>query len=215
MENKIIFTQVLLLCLFFSCTSSYQKTNSIPINKQWSVGTKDTTLQQHFDNSFITYYFFGDTNYRIEWGNETIKNKTKNNYEVLGNGVLSVMEFNERTIVLGQGCGTSCFYYIFLPLEKDAIEKSYYFAYAYDIEKNIVVFLPENKDFLRIENFYTQNKLDIEDPNLCFSTFEEDFIENISFNDTALILSWNMSELDTLNNGIKEKIIPLNELLNK
>ena len=122
METKMIFIDVLML-LLIACTNKAKNNVSLERNQHWLVGTKDTTLVEKIGNSFVKYHLQGDSIYRLEWGNETISNISKDTFKVSGSGILGLISNDENTIILGQGCGTSCIYYVILPLDPKRKEK--------------------------------------------------------------------------------------------
>jgi len=197
MEIKVILAGIIfLLC---SCNNKPIANRTARIKDQWHVNMKDTVLTESLKESFIMFDLQGDTSYCIEWGNKTIRNKTIKSFDVLGNGILGVMDSNENAIILGQSCGVSCMYLVVLPLSKNAQEKEYLFAKAYDIGNRLIAFVPEeDKAFIRVENFITGQYMDITEGDLCPAGFKGDCIDTIFFDNSNLVIKWqgNKWEID-------------------
>lgn len=197
METKINLIGIICTCLLLlSCYNQKKNNNqdhSIPIQKQWNIGLKDSTLIEHRENFFVIYHLQGDTAYSIEWGNDSIKNMSMQKFEVLGNGVLGILRTSENCILLSQGCGTSCTYYVILPMKRNMTEKVYYFALANDLKNNFVAYMPsDNNDdiFVRVENYLTGQVMDIKETNVCQATSKSDCIDSVYFNKSSLVLKW-------------------------
>ena len=172
---------------------------------------KDTVLQQQIGDCFIAYHLQGDTVYSIEWGNTSMKNTSKQKFEVLGNGVLSIFKSDENSILLSQGCGTSCTSYVFLPIKENAVERVYDFALASNLKNNLVAYIPNNSDeiFARVENYLTGQKMDIVETNLCPANFKGDCIDSIYFDKSLLVLKWESSKWENNKPATHIKVIPI------
>ncbi|MEA4915900.1 MAG: hypothetical protein VB073_00010 [Proteiniphilum sp.] len=187
------------------------QTESIPIQQQWNVGLRDTIIKECVGNSFIAYHLQGDSIYSIEWGNNFITNTSKKKFEVLGSGVLGLLEVDENCILLSQSCGTSCVYYVFLPLKMDATEKVYDFVLANDLKKHLIAYIPTDNDtiFIRVENYLTGQIMDVKETNMCQATFKADCIDSIYFNKSSLILKWQGSGWSETKPDPHERTIPV------
>lgn len=213
MEAKVIFMGCLML-LFFSCNNRIESNNRMPLNQiqnQWYIGLKDTVLIENFDKDFVKYNLQGDTIYNVEWGNETTNNKSITKFDVLGSGVLGLLDRDENTIILSQGCGTACVYYVILPLKQNALEKVYYFAMAYDLKNNLIAYVPEDDGvFIRVENFITGETMNVREDNLCSASFKRDCIDTIYFKKGSLAIKWQGGKWEQGKPDLQEKIIPVN-----
>jgi hypothetical protein len=210
MEAKINIVLLSIFLLLLSCQSKKVERNTMSIENQWSIGMKDTVLKQQIGDCFIAYHLQGDT-YSIEWGNTLMKNISKQKFEVLGNGVLSIFKSDENSILLTQGCGTSCTYYVFLPLKENAVERVYDFALTSDLKNNLVAYIPDNNDeiFVRVENYLTGQKIDIVEANLCPANFKGDCIDSIYFDKSSLVLKWEGSKWEDNKPDPCIKVIPI------
>jgi len=207
MEAKIILVNCLVF-LVLSCNTKTKLDNRI--QNQWYLGLKDTMLIESSGNSFIKYHLQGDTIYSIEWGNKLINNKSNAKFEVLGNGVLGKLEEDEETIVLNQGCGSSCQYYVFLPIKHNETEKVYNYTKAYDLKRKLVVFIPDGNDiFLRVENYITKQTMDIKESNICPAGFKGDCIDSIYFSKNNLVIKWQGDKWKNTSPDPQEKTIPI------
>lgn len=205
----MIFIDVLML-LLIACTNKAKNNVSLERNQHWLVGTKDTTLVEKIGNSFVKYHLQGDSIYRLEWGNETISNISKDTFKVSGSGILGLISNDENTIILGQGCGTSCIYYVILPLDPKRKEKTFPFAQAYNLEKNIVAYIPDEEDvFIRVENFITGQYMNINEENLCMAGFKGDCIESVYFSDENIVIKWHGKEWSSGKSDLKERKIKI------
>lgn len=216
MEAKMILVTVFGFLLMLSChittkTETNNQLKSIPIQNQWSVDMKDTVLKECVGSSFIAYHLQGDTVYNIEWGNGAIKNISKEKFEILGNGVLGLLEADENCILLSQNCGTSCVWYVFLPLKANAIEKAYNYALTSDLKNHFVAYIPTEDDeiFIRVENYLTGQTMDVKEVNTCPSAFKADCIDSIYFDKSSLILKWQGSNWSETKSDPHERIIPV------
>lgn len=213
MEAKVIFIGCLML-LFFSCNNKFETNNRIQetqIQNQWYVGLKDTVLLEKFEDGFLRYNLKGDTIYHINWGNNSINNNSITKFEILGNGVLGLLDTDENTIILSQSCGTGCLYYVVLPLKQNEPEKIYYFAKAYDLKNKLIAYVPEDENvFIRVENFITGQTIDVKEDNLCPATFKSDCIDAIYFNKNKLVIKWQGKKWEQDKPDLQDKIIPIN-----
>ena len=220
MENKTIFISGLML-LLVACADKTQDNNVLLEKNQnhWQIGTKDTTLVEKIGNLYVKYHLQGDSIYSLEWGNETVSNISKDTFEVLGNGILSYWKikrdknqrgYDEKTIILGQSCGISCIYYVILPLTPKSKEKTFLFAKAYNLEKNIVAYIPDEKDVcIRVENFITGQYMNIKEEDVCMAGFKGDCIESVSFSDENIIIKWQGKDWSKGKPDLKEKKIKI------
>lgn len=209
MENKTIFISSLML-LLIACADKTQDNNIFLEKNHWQIGSKDTTLVEKIGNLYVKYHLQGDSIYSLEWGNETVSNISKDTFKVLGNGILSLIDNDEKTIILGQSCGTSCIYYVILPLTPKSKEKTFLFAKAYNLEKNIVAYIPDEKGvFIRVENFITGQYMNIKEENVCMAGFKGDCIESVSFSDENIIIKWQGKDWSKGKPDLKEKKIKI------
>jgi hypothetical protein len=212
MEAKIIFISSFML-LLIACTDKAEENNNVAlegIQKYWQLGTKDTTLVEKVGNSFVKYHLQGDSIYRLEWGNEKVNNTSKDTFKVLGCGILSLIDNDENTIILGQNCGISCIYYVILPLTLKSKERTYLFAKAYNLEKKLVAYIPDEDDiFVRVENFITGQYMNIKEENVCMAGFKGDYIDSIYFSDENIIIKWQGKEWSNDKSDTKEKKIKI------
>jgi len=191
MEAKAFMS--LLLILFLSCNMKSTvsiKESEIPIHEQWHVGLSDTVLTEVIDDKFIRFLFSGDTIYRIEWGNKHIKNVSTNQIEVLGNGVLGVLDKDEKAIVLSQTCGTNCRCFVILPILADHNERKYFCALTYDFKTNIIAYVPEGNNLIRFENIFTGQTWDLVPWYSCSAVFIEECIDTIRFKNDYIMVDW-------------------------
>lgn len=213
MEIKIIcISSLFLLLFFFACK---KKPNNYKMSLErcqthWQLGIKDTTLIVKVGNLYIKYHIQGDSTYNLEWGNETVKNVSKEKFEVLGNGILNFIDSDEKAIILGQNCGSSCIYYVILPLLQNSKEKKYLFAKTYDLEKTMVAYIPEENDiFVRVENYITGQYMDIKEENICMAVYRGDCIDSIYFSDETIVIKWQGNEWLNDKSDPKEKKIKI------
>ena len=180
MENKTIFISGLML-LLVACADKTQDNNIFLEKNHWQIGTKDTTLVEKIGNSFVKYHLQGDS-----------------------------IDNDDKTIILGQSCGTSCIYYVILPLTPKSKEKTFLFAKAYNLEKNIVAYIPDEKDvFIRVENFITGQYMNIKEEDVCMAGFKGDCIESVSFSDENIIIKWQGKDWSNDKPDLKEKKIKI------
>lgn len=158
---------------------------------------------------YYRFHFKDDTIYTIEWGNKSFKNETKQTFEILGNGTLNLSKSGDAVIILEQSCGTSCSYCVVLPLKTGAKEKVFIQTISYDINKNLIVYIPEEETFIRIENYLTGEKLDILENNLCPAAFKGDCIDSVYFKGNNVIIKWQGSQWEDNKVDPQEKIIPI------
>ncbi len=208
MEIKVIFAGlILLLC---SCNNMPLMNRTARIQDQWHVNMKDTVLTEILMESFVMFDLQGDTSYCIEWGNKTIRNKTLKSFDVLGNGILGVMDSSENAIILGQSCGVSCLYLVVLPLRKNALAKEYSFAKAYDIRNSLIAFVPEDDNtFIRVENFITEQYVEITEDDLCTAGFKGDCIDTVFFDQSNLVIKWQGKKWEINKPDPKERTIQI------
>jgi hypothetical protein len=209
MKNKI----KLIFLTFLLCINCNKKN---PLHKEkkdksiWFLGMKDTTIKQQLKNSYLIYQLQGDSVYKIKWGNKFFNNESTKKFEVLGNGILEVLASNNNSIVLSQGCGSSCMSYVFLPLKNNIKESTYLFSRAYDLKHNLVAYIPmEEENFLTIENFITKRRIEIKETNLCAAAFKADCIDTIYFKNEYLIIRWDgkKDSKETLPHLIEKKYL--------
>lgn len=213
MENKIILLSSVILFLF-SCNNykkQYEDNNDKPINWQFYVGIKDTVLSEKRDGFTLTYYFIGDLTYTIKWSSAHFDNKSSRKFDVLGNGVLGILDADSENIILEQSCGSSCMIYVILPLKNNSVEIEYLFAKAYDLKNKLIAYVPEDENvFIRVENFITGQTIDVKEDNLCPATFKSDCIDTIYFNKSKLVIKWQGKKWEQGKPDLQDKIIPIN-----
>ena len=179
---------------------SISTVSSTPFEKSAEVATNwqlsDTLIKITFSNDNYLNYNFNKGFYKIEWGNEKFKNHSNQEFEIQGNGNLKLLDYDPKTILLSQGCGTSCSYYVVLQISDKVNEKIYHFTKAYDLKNNLVAFIPENTSGLRIrvENYKTGQYQDIIEDNYCSAAFTGDCIDSCYFENESLILKWQGSD---------------------
>jgi hypothetical protein len=206
MEVKIIATLIWVVLIGCSSptTKEREKTSTI-------VNHETPSTQVIHKDVFYNFIPVSDSSYKIEWGNSIFKNVTEKNFELLGSGTLNLLDRDDSSIILMQGCGTSCIYYVVLPMKLNAKEQVFMFAQAYDIENNLVAYIPEDKQpFIRIENYLTGQHLDISESNLCPAAFKGDCIDTSYFTENRFILKWqgNLWRIDK--SDLRERIVPIN-----
>jgi hypothetical protein len=166
------------------------------------------------DTTFLWYKFNNEGAYHLEWGSSTFRNTSKQLFEILGSGNLGLRDFNEKVILLSQGCGTSCTYFVFLPMHENATEKIYNFAYTYNLENQLVAFIPvlEKWDRLnvRIENYQSGRHFDIAEADVCPAAFSGDCIDTCYFvGNDKFVLNWEGTEWKSeQERDVKEKVYP-------
>ena len=121
-----------------------------------------------------------------------------------------MVDYDEKTIILGQSCGTSCKYYVILPLVPNSVEKIYMFAEAFNLEKKMVAYIPEEEDlFIRVENYVTGQYLDIKEENICPAAFKGECIDSVYFSDDTIVIKWQGTEWMNDRPDPKEKKIKI------
>ncbi len=201
MEIKII-NLLLLTILLVSCKQHH--------NLSSEKNEKLSSNRVYIDNG--NYYQFNsldDTSYRIAWGNKMVNNESIQIFDVLGSGKLNLVKSNDKVVILGQSCGSSCVYYVVLPFITGLKEKVFMQTIAYDINKNVVAYIPDDESFIRIENYLTGQKLDIKENNLCPAAFKGDCIDSSYFKNDSFIIKWQGSKWDNDKLDSQEKIIPI------
>lgn len=196
----------------FKRTSSqeYQLTEYHQIQRKSGRPKKHLQLLSTHGNSFVKYHFYGDSTYTLEWGNENVNNTSREKFEILGSGVPPLVDYDEKTIILGQSCGTSCKYYVILPLVPNSVEKIYMFAEAFNLEKKMVAYIPEEEDlFIRVENYVTGQYLDIKEENICPAAFKGECIDSVYFSDDTIVIKWQGTEWMNDRPDPKEKKIKI------
>jgi hypothetical protein len=203
METKVISSLVFIT--IFGCNNP----STIKGNDHLKPSLKKTSeIVEVNKNDYYKLHFMGDTAYFIEWGNKLYKNETKRTFDVLGSGNVTTRESSNDAIILSQGCGTSCTYYIVLPLKAGSKEKVFMQAIASNISKNIVAYIPEEEEpFIRIENYLTGKKLDIVEKNLCPAAFKGDCIDTSYFKGNNFIVKWQGSKWNDDKKDPQEKIV--------
>lgn len=206
MEIKII--GFLFIIALISCKNQSSILKSYDENEQSFVDSAKHTVNNTGD--YYQYHFKGDTVYIIEWGNKSFKTETKQTFEVLGNGILNFVKSENGAIILEQSCGTSCRYSVVLPLKKELKEKVFMQTISYDINNNLIAYIPEEEAFIRIENYLTGQKLDILESNICPAAFKGDCIDSVYFKGNNVVIKWQGSKWKDDKADPIEKIIPLN-----
>jgi hypothetical protein len=213
MENKMILLYSVLLFLF-SCnnyTKQYEDNSDKPIHEQFYVGIKDSILIEKRGDITLIYDFIGDSTYTIKWSSAHFDNKSSRKFDVLGNGVLGILDADSENIILEQSCGSSCITYVILPLKNKSVEKEYLFAKAYDLKNKLIAYVPEDVNvFIRVENFITGQTIDVKEDNLCPATFKSDCIDTIYFNKNKLVIKWQGKKWEKDKPDLQDKIIPIN-----
>jgi hypothetical protein len=208
METKIVYIIVALFVATVSCKETHTSNNDEDIR---SVDTTTLFLLKH-DSLFckVEYENADSSLYRVIWGSTSFLNKTKETFEVLGNGLLQLKGYNKDAIVLIQRCGTSCTYNVVLPLQKDSMDRVYMFVKALDITNNLIAYIPEDDSvFIRVENFITGHKMNILEKNICSAAFKGDCIDSSYFNNGNFIYSWNGSKWTSSAPNLMRKKVPI------
>jgi hypothetical protein len=142
-------------------------------------------------NHAYAFHDLGDTAYFITWGDQTTHIKRSRPFQVLGNGRLGLEATAQNAILLSQSCGTSCAQYVVLPHYQDAQEHVYLFGRAYDLQKELVAYIPEDETVLiTVEHFQSGKSLNISPKNLCGAAFRGDCIQSCQFKGDSLCLTW-------------------------
>lgn len=162
----------------------------------WYSRLPRTTLPDSIEYRFV---YTGDSisagsSYKIEWGRKNGKKFTsKTDYTVLGNGTLKYLGYNDNAILFSQGCGTSCSFALVLLLDS-AVEKTYSQPVRLNLERNWIVTAYGNNDadtvFLAVENFITDERMNIKGDNLCPSATSVDCIRCCYFVEDTLFVEW-------------------------
>ncbi|MDR1006110.1 MAG: hypothetical protein LBL74_04525 [Bacteroidales bacterium] len=194
---------IILFVVLFIFNKGQAQINNLPIQEQWEIGIKDTILSEQLSNAFIIYNFIGDSTYRIIWGNEDVINYSNKKFNVLGNGVLKVIANDTNIILLEQGCGTSCNFYVVLPIKSQMKETLYNNVIAYDIKKNLIAYIYYCDNYqnicVRIENYITKTHIDIYEKNICENVVEMSCIKDVYFEDDYLMIIWEFNKTDKIN----------------
>ena len=161
--------------------------------------------------SFYKFENVGDTTYSIVWGNKSFRNKSKSNFEILGNGKLSLLDSNQDAIILKQGCGLSCTYSVVLPLKPGSTEKVYLFSIAHEPTKNLIAYIPEEDcTFVKVENYINDKSFGIKETRYCNAAFRGDCINHAYFDGNTFYLNWQgINEDGSENQKIKKFEIEL------
>lgn len=207
MKIKII--NIIFFLLLSSCknnTQGFGETSKLSSNS-WNNILIDTILVDNIGNNFVKYHLANDSTYTLEWGNKSFDNYSKNKFDLLGNGILKVLDSNNESILLNQSCGTSCTTYVVLPLKRNAIEKHYLFAKAYNLNNQLIAYVTESEDSLiRIENYETGKTMDIIENDLCPATFKGDCLDQVTINNNYITIKWQGSKWTNTSKDSREKI---------
>jgi hypothetical protein len=142
-------------------------------------------------NQGYAFHDLGDTAYCITWGDQTTYSNRSRPFKVLGNGRLGLEATAPNAILLSQSCGTSCTQYVVLPRRKGAQEHVYLFGRAYDLQKELVAYIPEDETVLiAVAHFQSGKRLNISPKNLCGAAFRGDCIQSCQFKGDSLCLVW-------------------------
>ncbi len=187
MEIKIenIYILPILALLFLSCNNKIKEDNH-----DLFLAEKIKNEKSFNDGSYYKYVQENDSVYKIEWGNKSFKNLSKNSFDFLGNGKFNFLKKGDKSIVLSQSCGTSCTQYLVLPIFEESQEKLYMQAIAVNVSNNLVVFISENGSFFTIENYLTGKKKDYFEKNLCPSALKIDCIDSVYFKGSNFFIEW-------------------------
>jgi len=145
--------------------------------------------------------------YKIEWGNKKMKNISTRFFEIIGSGKLSLLKQGDNEIILTQSCGTSCIYYVVLPLKANRRERVFMQAIAYDEKSNLVAYVSEDDSFITIENYFTLKKQRIFENRLCPAALKGDCIESFYFKNNSAVLKWQGDKWDENNSDVRKKTI--------
>jgi len=203
MEIKIII--ITLLTLVLNCSNNPASARDNATLKQAAKYSARKTITS---DGYYKFCFKGDTTYTIVWGNKSFKNKTKRAFDVLGNGTLNLLKSGNNAIILSQGCGTSCVYYVVLPLNPSIEEKVFMPAIAYDIDRNLIAYIAD-ESFIIIENYLTGQKMDIIEENLCPAAFKGDCIDSCYFNSDSFVIEWQGSKWTNEKPDPQKKIVQI------
>jgi len=211
-KNLIIF-----FCLF-SCNQA--ETKKIAEKRQFvsaSEIVEDTTkvsfeIRKLRDGVYFETVRISDTSYVLKWGIESTHSYfSKHFFAILGNGTLEYLTSNDSVIILSQTCGTSCSYFVILPMNGHE-PLLYYHPQALDLNRNLIAYSPTKYDediFLIVENYLTGKQTLLKENNLCPGVFKGDCIEACFFEGSELILKWQGSQWD----GNNQKDIQIKRIL--
>ncbi len=199
--NRVKFAVVAAAFVMFPlvfCAGADAAKKPDPAAQQWTKGTKNTTLTKKVGTAYVNFVFGDDPSvYTLGWGNGSVQNVSKDQFKVLANGILDVADYNDRVIVLEQGCGTDCHYYVVLPLKADAAEKKYAPAFIYDLAQSFVAYDVSQTDpgvAFRIENFENGAYMDLYKKDLL--TAEGEYIDVFRFEPDKFVMEIRVAGAD-------------------
>lgn len=154
-----------------------------------------------------------DTTYTLKWGEKGKKRFiSKRLFEITGSGTLEYLTSNDNIIILAHSCGTSCTYFVILPIKNDNLQ-AFYHPQAINLNRNLIAYSPkDNEDnvFLIVENYITGEKTLIKETNLCPAIFKGECIECCYFDGQDLIVKWQGENWKSHNKqDINVKMIPI------
>ncbi len=218
MENKKLILIIVIAFLAIRCNSQKKDLKDYDykkVSKELAefFNGKDTIIKVDLpDSIYYSFKFTSKKKYKIYWGNSKIVNLSCKEFKTLGGGNLSLFGFNNKFIVLGQNCGQLCQKRIVLPISLNSEEKEYVPALISDEIKNIVVWIPNHNEFLRIENYLTNKYEDVKLNDLCPADQWSECIEKIYFKNSQLIIEYQGSNWADTKPDPKKKIVDIKNL---
>lgn len=164
-----------------------------------------------YGKSFYELKYLNSEKYLIEWGNDAYKNISKDTFEVLGNGVLGLINFNSNYILLGQSTGTGgANIRIILPLKKDATILEKENVLFENLQKNILVFEKLDSNYLlEILNFKSFKSKTIELEDICTAGEKSMCIDTIFLNNNQIIFQYQGNKWDANKPDNRKKVVNL------
>jgi hypothetical protein len=164
--------------------------------------------------NFIEYNFLEDERYTVKWGNNNlVRSSPETLYSHYG-GARFKWE-NKDAVVIEDGCGTSCWYALLLPLDSASPMLQYNNPFAYDSDRSLIAYAAssygrshtletasydssgwEDDTAIVVENFKTHRKRyfvakDCHQTSLCCPSF---CIVDVEFRGDSLYYRWSGSE---------------------
>lgn len=150
----------------------------------------EDTTKEVIDGKKQIYYqvhYLNDSLYKVIWGKGDKTFHTKKNF-MWTPYTYSCEKYSSEYLVLHQGCGTSCYTLLFLPLNGSE-EKEFFYCLAYNLERGLVAYISE-EDFetIIIENIKNGKKYYLKIADMCNASSKYTCLEKADFNNNTLTI---------------------------
>jgi hypothetical protein len=207
MNRTLVLLNILLIIISCSNVDKGNVDGEKKITTQPQVTSEIVNLP---NGHYYKFIYLTESRFRIEWGNESFINISKDTFDIGGSGPPYLLESTNDFIILQQSCGMSCKYSVLLPLTSQKEEQTYIYTRAIDSKNNLIAYLPDDLEhFVIVKNYLNGKVMEIEENDLCPAASSSDCIDTCYFEKSCLVIKWQGSNWQSNQQDTKERKIKI------